>query len=78
MTSKKITMNIIVKEFGADILMTDNKILYCRLCNVKVTHVRRGNVSQHFATKMHKKAIELQVKPSSTFINTQEPILKNE
>ena len=27
---------------------------------------------------MHKKAIELQVKPSSTFINTQEPILKNE
>jgi hypothetical protein len=43
-----------VKEIGEKYLTTDEIILFCKLCEVKVTAEKRFTVQQHCNTAKHK------------------------
>jgi hypothetical protein len=40
------------------IFSTDNNILYCKVCNKKISSEKRFSVIQHIATEKHHKAVE--------------------
>jgi hypothetical protein len=46
-----------VKEFGEKYFTTDGIILFCKLCEVKVTAEKRFTVQQHCNTAKHKSSI---------------------
>lgn len=46
-----------VQEFGSKVFSTDGEILYCTLCEVKVTAGKRFNVQQHCNTSKHMKCL---------------------
>ena len=46
-----------VKEFGEKYFTTDRKILFCKLCEVKVTAEKRFTVQQHCTTAKHKSCV---------------------
>src|SRR5215468_11344394 len=46
-----------VKEFGEKYFSTDGIILFCKLCEVKVTAEKRFTVQQHCNTAKHKSCV---------------------
>ena len=44
-----------IKEFGDKYFSTDGKILFCKMCEVKVTADKRLTVQQHCNTVEHKR-----------------------
>ncbi|KAF0738977.1 protein ALP1-like, partial [Aphis craccivora] len=42
-----------VKEFGEHIFTSDGKVLFCKLCEVKVSATKRFLVTQHIKTAKH-------------------------
>ncbi|KAF0753067.1 CGG triplet repeat-binding protein 1, partial [Aphis craccivora] len=42
-----------VTEFGTEIFSTDNKILFCKVCNTKVSSEKRFSINQHIAAEKH-------------------------
>jgi hypothetical protein len=46
-----------VKEFGEKYFTTDGIILFCKLCEVKVTAEKRFTVQQHCNTAKHKSCV---------------------
>jgi len=57
---KKTTSNRLqsyVTEFGTEIFSTDNKILFCKVCNTKVSSEKRFSITQHIAAKKHRKFV---------------------
>ena len=49
-----------VKEFGEELFSTDGEILFCRVCEVKVTSGKQFNVQQHCDTAKHKNNVNRQ------------------
>jgi hypothetical protein len=54
--SDSVRLRGFVKEFGEKYFTTDGKILFCKLCEVKVTAEKRFTV-QHCNTAKHKSCI---------------------
>lgn len=42
-----------VREFGDNIFTTDGTVLYCKICDIKVSSEKKFNVSQHIARDKH-------------------------
>ena len=42
-----------VHEFGENIFSTNNQIILCKLCEVKVSHNKRYLITQHIKTEKH-------------------------
>jgi hypothetical protein len=49
-----------VKEFGEKYFTTDGIILFCKLCEVKVTAEKRFTVQQHCNTAKHKSCVNIE------------------
>lgn len=47
-----------VTEFGTEIFSTDNKILFCKVCNTKVSSEKRFSITQHIAAEKHRKSVK--------------------
>jgi hypothetical protein len=55
--SDSVRLHGFVKEFGEKYFTTDELILFCKLCEVKVTAEKRFTVQQHFDTAKHKSCV---------------------
>ena len=55
--SDSVRLRGFVKEFGEKYFTSDGKILFCKLCEVKVTAVKRFTVQQHCNTAKHKDCV---------------------
>jgi hypothetical protein len=53
--SDSVRLRGFVKEFGEKYFTTDGKILFCKLCEVKVTAEKRFTLQQHCNTAKQKK-----------------------
>jgi hypothetical protein len=66
-----------VKDFGEECFSSDGRILFCKLCGVKVTAGKRFNVQQHCDTAKHKNNFSRQTSHQSRqqllFDNTATP-----
>jgi hypothetical protein len=51
-----------ISEFGSEVFQTDGSVLRCIPCDSPVQSNQRSQVTQHLATKMHAKNIEIQQK----------------
>lgn len=51
--SDSVKLRGFVREFGEKLFSTDGKILFCKLCEVKVSAEKRFNVQQHCNTAKH-------------------------
>ena len=49
-TSINITPQNRVKEFGNDYFYVDGGMLWCKVCNVPVNHVRRQTIVDHIGS----------------------------
>jgi len=47
-----------VAEFGTEIFSTDNKILFCKICNMKISCEKHFSVTQHITAEKHFKAVK--------------------
>lgn len=47
-----------VSEFGNDIISSDGDILFCKVCNVKVSALKRFCIEQHVNREKHKRGME--------------------
>jgi len=47
-----------VREFGDNIFTTDGTILYCKICDIKVSGEKKFNVFHHVARDKHMMGIE--------------------
>ena len=54
----KTRLNSLVKEFGANNLKTDGKILLCIFCHIPVNPKKASYITQHFSSQKHIKAVE--------------------
>lgn len=57
--SKPCHLRKIVSEFGENVFSTDGIILFCKLCETKVSADKRFTVIQHIGRDKHKRAAEL-------------------
>ncbi|XP_003382220.1 conserved hypothetical protein [Trichinella spiralis] len=48
----------LVKEYGSDILSTDNTVLFCKACGKTINHKKKYFVYQYMQTTKHKSATE--------------------
>jgi hypothetical protein len=55
--SDSVRLRGFVKEFGEKYFTTDGKILFSKLCEVKVTAEKRFTVQQHCNTAKHKSCV---------------------
>jgi hypothetical protein len=55
--SGSVKLGGFVKEFGEKYFTTDEIILFCKLCKVKVTAEKRFKVQQHRNTDKHKSCV---------------------
>jgi len=46
-----------VSAFGPEVFSTDDKILYCEICDVKCGSAKRFTVTQHLTTGKHLKLV---------------------
>lgn len=49
-----------VKEFGEEYFSTNRKIIFCKVCKIRATSVKRFHVQQHCDTAKHKTNINRQ------------------
>lgn len=52
-SSLAVRMSSFVSEFGEKHFFTDEKILFCRLCEVKITYENQFSVLHHLSTDKH-------------------------
>lgn len=48
----------LVAEFGADIFSTDNKVMICKVCEIKISSEKRFSITQHITSDKHKRGIQ--------------------
>jgi hypothetical protein len=63
----KINANIFskyVKQFGKDTFATDGTMLYCKICEVKVSADKKCTVTQHIKTNKHERLLARRNKPA--------------
>jgi hypothetical protein len=62
----KINANIFnkyVKQFGEDTFTTDGTMLYCKICEVKVSADKKFTVTQHIKTNKNERLLACQNNP---------------
>ncbi|KAL4113266.1 hypothetical protein QTP88_016925 [Uroleucon formosanum] len=60
-------LNNFVKEFGETIFLADNSVLFCKICDIKVSSEKRFTVIQHIKTSKHIQGLNrLQLKSTKT------------
>ena len=59
-------LKAIVSEFGDDIFSTDDKILFCKVCETKEAAEKKFTVQQHVGREKHKRAMQLASKKKYT------------
>lgn len=57
-TSNTSRVNSYISEFGENIFSSDGNILFCKICEVKVTCEKRFTVLQHLKTSKHSRGIQ--------------------
>jgi len=66
-TTPKLNANIFnkyVKQFAKDTFATDGTMLYCKICEVKVSAEKKFTVTQHIKTNKHERLLARQNKPA--------------
>jgi len=53
-----------VKQFGEDTFATDSTMLYCEICEVKVSADKKFTVTQHIKTNKHERLLARRNKPA--------------
>jgi len=48
----------LVLEFGEEFFQTDESILYCKLCETKVSYEKKFNIQQHVRGEKHVQAVK--------------------
>ena len=56
-TSNTNRINNYISEFGENIFSSDGNILFCKICEAKVTCEKRFTVLQHLKTSKHSRGI---------------------
>ncbi|KAF0764859.1 Uncharacterized protein FWK35_00006777 [Aphis craccivora] len=51
-------LKIFILEFGDNVFSTDERVLFCKICEIKVEYERRSSVIQHILTVKHVKMIK--------------------
>lgn len=46
-----------VNEFGSNIFSIDSRVLFCKVCEIKVNSEKKFNVSQHLKSGKHIKSL---------------------
>jgi len=64
--SDSVRLRGFVKEFGGKYFTTNGKILFCKLCEVKVTDEKRFTVQQHCNAAKHKSCVNREFAAEST------------
>lgn len=64
----------LISGFGKDVFSTDNVVLFCELCEVKVDPERRSSITQHIRTEKHRRAIDRQLNQKT---KNSQPLLIN-
>jgi hypothetical protein len=81
MTSESAKLRGFDKDFGEEYFSSDGRILFCKLCEVKVTAGKRFNVQQHCDMEKHKNILSRQTNHQSRqrllFDNTATPSPSN-
>ena len=54
-----------IKEFGDKYFSTDGEILFCKMCEVKVTADKRFTVQQHCNTVKHERCVNREITTES-------------
>jgi len=49
-----------VNEYGNNIFSSDGEVLFCKVCNVKVSALKRFTVEQHISREKHTQGVERQ------------------
>jgi len=49
-----------INEYGNDIFSSDGEVFFCKVCNVKVSALKRFTVEQHINREKHTRGVELQ------------------
>jgi len=57
-TSNTSRINSYISEFGENIFSSDGNILFCKICEAKVTCEKRFTVLQHLKTSKHSRGIQ--------------------
>jgi hypothetical protein len=55
-----------VSEFGSSVFLIDESVLFCKLCEVKVSAQKRFTVFQHIKTEKHVKSVNRIDKPKKS------------
>lgn len=55
--SSAFKLKQLVTDFGENIFSTDNKILFCKVCEIKVASEKRFSIVQHINTEKHKASL---------------------
>jgi hypothetical protein len=63
--SDSVRLRGFVKEFGEKYFTADGIILFCKLCEVKVTAEKRFTVEQHCNTAKHKSCVNRELAAES-------------
>jgi tRNA G46 methylase TrmB len=76
----KINANIFnkyVKQCGEDTFATDSTMLYCKICEVKVSANKKFTVTQHIKTNKHERLLARRNKPAENKQQTNSRQTKN-
>ena len=55
--SDRCRLRAYVQEFGENIFSTDGKILFCKVCEVKVAAEKKFTITQHISRDKHLRAL---------------------
>lgn len=55
-SSTKDKLRKFVREFGSDVLSTDNEIIFCKICEKPINSDKKFHIAQHLNGKGHKAA----------------------
>jgi len=50
-------LQMYVNEFGSNIFSIDSRVLFCKVCEIKVNSDKKFNVSQHLKSDKHIKSL---------------------
>ncbi|PNF18950.1 hypothetical protein B7P43_G14910 [Cryptotermes secundus] len=63
--SNSMKLRGFIKEFGDKYFSTDGEILFCKMCEVKVTADKRFTVQQHCNTAKHRSCVNREITTES-------------
>lgn len=65
--SSSLRLRAYINEFGEDVFSTDGKILFCKICSVKVASEKKFTITQHLSRDKHVKGLEMNKAKNSKY-----------